>query len=205
MIQDTSAQDTIKQPSKVSKVKRPLILGVAALLVSGLVWSSIGSDSVTTSIKRSDLRFATLERGTLIRDIPTTGKIVAANAPVLYSPEQGSVTLIAKPGDRVELGDVVATIESHKLTNSLKQQEAVLEGMKSSLERARLDARRQQLKAQQTLDMAKVDLEAADRESRRGDQLIKSKLISKIDFEKSKDDLHKAKLLFAHAGQEAHC
>ena len=111
MIQDTSAQDTIKQPSKVSKVKRPLILGIAALLVSGLVWSSIGSDSVATSIKRSELRFATLERGTLIRDIPTTGKIVAANAPVLYSPEQGSVTLIAKPGDRVELGDVVASIE----------------------------------------------------------------------------------------------
>ena len=203
MIQDTSGQDVIKQPSKINKFKRPALLGVAALLVSGLVWSSIGSDSVATSIKRSELRFATLERGTLVRDIPTTGKIVAANAPVLYSPDQGTVTLIAKPGDSVELGDVVATIESHKLTNSLKQQEALLEGMKSSLERARLDARKQQLKAQQTLDMAKVDLEAADRESRRGDQLIESKLISKIDYEKSKDDLHKAKLLFAHAGEEA--
>ena len=203
MIQDTSAQDVIKQPSKASKLKRPLMLGLAALLVSGLVWSSMDSDSIATSIKRSELRFATLERGTLVRDIPTTGKIVAANAPVLYSPEQGAVTLIAKPGDEVEQGEVVATIESHKLTNSLKQQQAVLEGMKSSLERARLEARRQQLKAQQTLDMAKVDLEAADRESRRGDQLIESKLISKIDFEKSKDDLHKAKLLFAHAGQEA--
>ncbi|QQX79359.1 HlyD family efflux transporter periplasmic adaptor subunit [Shewanella sp. KX20019] len=203
MIQDTSAQDTVKQPSKVNKVKRPAMLGIAALLVSGLVWSSMGSDSVATSIKRSELRFATLERGTLIRDIPTTGKIVAANAPVLYSPEQGSVTLLAKPGDRVEQGDIVASIESHKLTNNLKQQEALLEGMKSSLERARLDARRQQLKAQQTLDIAEVDLEAADRESRRGDQLIQSKLISKIDFEKSKDDLHKAKLMFAHAGQEA--
>ncbi|GIU05507.1 MULTISPECIES: efflux RND transporter periplasmic adaptor subunit [unclassified Shewanella] len=203
MIQDTSAQDVIKQPSTASKVKRPLMLGLAALLVSSLVWSSIDNDSIANSIKRSELRFATLERGTLIRDIPTTGKIVAANAPVLYSPEQGSVTLIAKPGDKVEQGQIVASIESHKLTNSLKQQQAVLEGMKSSLERARLDARRQQLKAQQTLDMAKVDLEAADRESRRGDQLIESKLISKIDFEKSKDDLHKAKLLFAHAGQEA--
>ncbi|MCL1146350.1 HlyD family efflux transporter periplasmic adaptor subunit [Shewanella marinintestina] len=203
MIQDTSGQDTIKQQSKASKFKRPAIFGIAALLVSGLVWSSMDSDSVATSIKRSELRFATLERGTLVRDIPTTGKIVAANAPVLYSPEQGSVTLIANPGDTVQQGDVVASIESHKLTNSLKQQQALLEGMKSSLERARLEARRQQLKAQQTLDMAKVDLEAADRESRRGDQLIESKLISKIDFEKSKDDLHKAKLLFAHAGQEA--
>ncbi|MEZ9593218.1 efflux RND transporter periplasmic adaptor subunit [Shewanella sp. 10N.261.52.F9] len=203
MIQDTSGQDTIKQQSKASKFKRPAMFGIAALLVSGLVWSSMDSDSVATSIKRSELRFATLERGTLVRDIPTTGKIVAANAPVLYSPEQGSVTLIANPGDTVQQGDVVASIESHKLTNSLKQQQALLEGMKSSLERARLEARRQQLKAQQTLDMAKVDLEAADRESRRGDQLIESKLISKIDFEKSKDDLHKAKLLFAHAGQEA--
>ena len=203
MIQDTSGQDTIKQQSNASKFKRPAIFGIAALLVSGLVWSSMDSDSVATSIKRSELRFATLERGTLVRDIPTTGKIVAANAPVLYSPEQGSVTLIANPGDTVQQGDVVASIESHKLTNSLKQQQALLEGMKSSLERARLEARRQQLKAQQTLDMAKVDLEAADRESRRGDQLIESKLISKIDFEKSKDDLHKAKLLFAHAGQEA--
>lgn len=203
MIQDTSAQDVIKQQNTASRLKRPLMFGLAALLVSGLIWSSMDSDSIANSIKRSELRFATLERGTLIRDIPTTGKIVAANAPVLYSPEQGSVSLIAKPGDTVEQGEVVATIESHKLTNSLKQQQAVLEGMKSSLERARLDARRQQLKAQQTLDMAKVDLEAADRESRRGDQLIESKLISKIDFEKSKDDLHKAKLLFAHAGQEA--
>ena len=203
MIQDTSGQDIIKQASVTSKLKLPAIFGIVALLVSGLVWSSMDSDSIATSIKRSELRFATLERGTLVRDIPTTGKIVAANAPVLYSPEQGSVTLIAKPGDTVKQGDIVASIESHKLTNNLKQQQALLEGMRSSLERARLDARRQQLKAQQTLDMAKVDLEAADRESRRGDQLIESKLISKIDFEKSKDDLHKAKLLFAHAGQEA--
>ncbi|MCL1060315.1 HlyD family efflux transporter periplasmic adaptor subunit [Shewanella gelidimarina] len=203
MIQDTSAQDTVKQPSKVNQFKRPAMLGIAALLVSGLVWSSIDSDSVATSIKRSELRFATLEQGTLTRDIATTGKIVAANAPILYSTDQGTVTLLANPGDRVELGDVVATIESHKLTNSLKQQEALLEGMQSSLERARLDARRQQLKAQQTLDIAKVDLEAADRESRRGDELIQNKLISKIDFEKSKDDLHKAKLLSAHAKQEA--
>jgi len=203
MIQDTSGQDTVIQASLTKKLKLPLMAGIAVLLVSGLVWSSVGGSQVSESISRSELRFATLEKGTLTRDIATTGKIVAANAPILYSNDQGTVTLMAKPGDRVEKGDVVATIESHKLTNSLKQQEALLEGMKSALERARLDARRQQLKAQQTIDMAKVDLAAADRESRRGDELIHNKLISKIDFEKGKDDLHKAKLLSAHAKQEA--
>lgn len=203
MIQDTSGQDTVIEASLTRKLKWPLLAGVAVLLVSGLVWSSVNGSEVSESISRSELRFATLERGTLTRDIATTGKIVAANAPTLYSSDQGTVTLLAKPGDRVEKGDVVATIESHKLTNSLKQQEALLEGMKSALERARLDARRQQLKAQQTIDMAKVDLAAADRESRRGDELILNKLISKIDFEKGKDDLYKAKLLSAHAKQEA--
>ena len=203
MIQDTSGQDTEIQPNMGKKLKWPLVAGAAVLLVSGLVWSSVGGSQISESIKRSELRFATLAQGTLTRDIATTGKIVAANAPILYSTDQGTVTLLAKPGDRVELGDVVATIESHKLTNSLKQQEALLEGMLSALERARLDARREQLKALQTLDMAKVDLEAADRESRRGDELIQNKLISKIDFEKGKDDLHKAKLLSAHAKQDA--
>ncbi|MCE9789702.1 efflux RND transporter periplasmic adaptor subunit [Shewanella chilikensis] len=203
MIKDTSGQDKQVAPSLARRLKWPATLGAAVLLLSGLVWASVSGSGVSESIDRSELRFATLERGTLTRDIATTGKIVAANAPILYSPEGGTVTLIANPGDRVEPGQVVATIESHSLTNSLKQQQALLDGMKSALERAKLDARRNQLKANQTLDMAKVDLEAADRESRRGDQLIETSLISKIDYEKSKDELHKAKLQYAHAQQEA--
>ncbi|MEL4408506.1 efflux RND transporter periplasmic adaptor subunit [Shewanella algae] len=203
MIKDTSGQDKQVAPSLARRLKWPATLGAAVLLLSGLVWASVSGSGVSESIDRSELRFATLERGTLTRDIATTGKIVAANAPILYSPEGGTVTLIANPGDRVEQGQVVATIESHSLTNSLKQQQALLDGMKSALERAKLDARRNQLKANQTLDMAKVDLEAADRESRRGDQLIETSLISKIDYEKSKDELHKAKLQYAHAQQEA--
>ncbi|WP_412500858.1 efflux RND transporter periplasmic adaptor subunit [Shewanella chilikensis] len=203
MIKDTSGQDKQVAPGLARRLKWPATLGAAVLLLSGLVWASVSGSGVSESIDRSELRFATLERGTLTRDIATTGKIVAANAPILYSPEGGTVTLIANPGDRVEQGQVVATIESHSLTNSLKQQQALFDGMKSALERAKLDARRNQLKANQTLDMAKVDLEAADRESRRGDQLIETSLISKIDYEKSKDELHKAKLQYAHAQQEA--
>ncbi len=202
MIQDTSGQDTAVQPSMGKKLKWPLAAAAVALVVLGLIGSSVGSSQISESIRRGDLRFATLEQGTLTRDIATTGKIVAANAPILYSTDQGTVTLLAKPGDRVELGDVVATIESHKLTNNLKQQEALLEGLQSAMERARLNARREQLKALQILDIAKVDLESAARESRRGDELIKSKLISQIDFEKGKDDLHKARLLSAHAKQD---
>ena len=199
MIKDTSGQDKVIQPKVTSKLKMPLVIGTLGLLMSALVWASLGHDNNIRSIDATDLRLATLTRGTLVRDIATTGKIVAANAPVLYSTEQGVVTMLSQPGDIVELGQVVAQIESPKLQNSYEQQQSLYGAMESNLERAKLDARREQLRVSQVLDMAKVDLEAADRESRRGDQLIESRLISRIDFEKGKDDLHKAKLLHQHA------
>ncbi|MCU8023965.1 MULTISPECIES: efflux RND transporter periplasmic adaptor subunit [unclassified Shewanella] len=202
MIKDTSGQDTVLVPSTSKRLKLPLIIGGCALLVSALVWASLGSDSVSKSLSRSDITTAKLFVGTLTRDVATTGKIVAANAPILYSTEEGTVTLLSNPGDTVNKGDVVAKLDSPRLTNQLEQAKSLLAGMESALERAKLDARRDQLQAYQTLDIATVDLEAADRESRRGEELIQSQLIGQIDYEKGKDDLHKAKLKFKHAEQE---
>ncbi|EGM71616.1 efflux RND transporter periplasmic adaptor subunit [Shewanella sp. HN-41] len=202
MIKDTSGQDTLLVPSTTKRLKLPMIIAGCTLLVSALVWASFGTDSVSKSLSRSDITTATLYMGTLTRDVATTGKIVAANAPILYSTEEGTVTLLSNPGDTVNKGDVVAKLDSPRLTNQLEQAKSVLAGMESALERAKLDARRDQLQAYQTLDMATVDLEAADRESRRGELLIQSQLIGQIDYEKGKDDLHKAKLKFAHAQQE---
>ncbi|WP_198782479.1 efflux RND transporter periplasmic adaptor subunit [Shewanella putrefaciens] len=202
MIKDTSGQDTLLVPSTTKRLKSPMIIAGCTLLVSALVWASFGTDNVSKSLNRRDITTATLYVGTLTRDVATTGKIVAANAPILYSTEEGTVTLLSNPGDTVNKGDVVAKLDSPRLSNQLEQAKSVLASMESALERAKLDARRDQLQAYQTLDMATVDLEAADRESRRGELLIQSQLIGQIDYEKGKDDLHKAKLKFAHAQQE---
>jgi len=202
MIKDTSGQDTLLVPSTTKRLKTPMIIAGCTLLVSALVWASFGTDNVSKSLSRSDITTATLYVGTLTRDVATTGKIVAANAPILYSTEEGTVTLLSNPGDTVNKGDVVAKLDSPRLSNQLEQAKSVLASMESALERAKLDARRDQLQAYQTLDMATVDLEAADRESRRGELLIQNQLIGQIDYEKGKDDLHKAKLKFAHAQQE---
>lgn len=202
MIKDTSGQDIILVPSTTKRLKSPMIIAGCTLVLSALVWASLGTDSVSKSLSRSEITTATLYMGTLTRDVATTGKIVAANAPILYSTEEGTVTLLSNPGDTVNKGDVVAKLDSPRLSNQLEQAKSVLASMESALERAKLDARRDQLQAYQTLDMAKVDLEAADRESRRGELLIQSHLIGQIDYEKGKDDLHKAKLKFTHAQQE---
>ncbi|MBM7071799.1 efflux RND transporter periplasmic adaptor subunit [Shewanella sp. 202IG2-18] len=203
MIKDTSAQDVKVQPGNAAKHKKLVMFAVIALAIGSAAWFTFSGESASKSVNKSDLRLSTVTRGTLIRDIAATGKIVAANAPVLYSTEEGIVTLEKKPGDSVSKGEILAIIRSPNLQSRLQQQQALLAGMQSELERAKLDARRDQLTANRSLDMAKVELSAADRESRRSDLLIEDNLISKIDFEKSKDDLEKAKLSHAHAEKEA--
>ena len=201
MIKDTSGQDQIvKQKPKLLK---PALLLVGVL--SAVTWTGfamINSDPAYMSVEKAQLQIAQVKQGDLVRDISATGKIVAANAPKAYSPEQGFVTLKVKAGDTVELGQVIAEVDSPELNNSLKQQESELARLQGELARSELEARRQTLALNKTLDMAQVELSAAERENRRAKLSIEKSLISQIDLEKAVDDLAKAKLTFKHAQQE---
>ncbi|MCL2919051.1 efflux RND transporter periplasmic adaptor subunit [Shewanella litorisediminis] len=201
MIRDTSGQDRIMAPNKYRRIG--WIAGSVALFAIAAAWA-MGNSGISAghSVKRSEMVTATITRGTLVRDIVSNGKIVAANAPVMYASAEGMVTLLAKPGDTVSRGQILATIDSPLLTNALAQEQARLAGLEGEVERATLSARREQLSARQVLDTARVELDAAERESRRGDLLIAKELISRIDFEKVKDDYKKAQLRFDHAEQE---
>ena len=84
----------------------------------------------------------------------------------------------------------------------MKQQESELARLQGELARNELEARRQTLTLNKTLDLAQVELSAAERENRRAKLSIEKSLISQIDLEKAVDDLAKAKLTFKHAQQE---
>lgn len=77
-----------------------------------------------------------------------------------------------------------------------------MERLKGELARQELDARSQTLQLTKLLDIAQVDLEAAQRENRRAHASMKSNLISQIDFEKAVDDLARAELTHKHAKEE---
>lgn len=201
MIKDTRSQDTVIVQSK-SKTKR---YGLAALLVisaSGLAWAGLNTAPSELSVDSNRVQLAKVERGNLTRDVSATGRIVAANAPQVYSPEQGYVDLLVQPGDKVTKDQVIAKVASPELNNNLKQQESVLQRLRGELERQKLDARRKSLSLTKTLDLAQVELTAAERENRRAELSIKKSLISQIDLEAAVDNLSRAQLSFAHAKQE---
>ncbi len=205
MIQDTSAQD-ISVAAKSPWIKRAkwALAGIAVISTLAVAYPNYQKwQQNELSVVGSTLRLAKVTRGTFIRDISASGKIVAAHAPAVYSTVSGSIDLLVQPGDEVELDQLVARLSSPQLSNQLKQQQASLQGLSIGLERQKLNVRSDQLKLQQTLDMAKVSLVAAKREQRRASSSIKSQLISQIDFEKALDDLARAELEFNHASKEA--
>lgn len=201
MIKDTSAQDV--SVIKRRQYKKPIIIAIALMaLVALCVKAFMGNEQGTLSVERNALHIAPVSVKTLTRDVSASGKIVAANAPKVYSPERGYVDLKVKAGDKVNKDAVIAIVDSPELTNELKQQQSVLARLDGELQRKHLEARRQKLSLTKALDLAQVELNAADRENRRAKLSIEKSLISQIDLEKAVDDLARAKLSYKHAEQE---
>jgi len=201
MIKDTSGTD-VEVEGRSSKKRNMLIAVVIALAIAVSAYYYTSAPSANRSIDRASVQIATLEVGDLVRDVLSTGRIVAANAPQLYSPEQGFVNLQVVAGDLVRIGQLVASVDSPELQNQLQQQRSEMERLQGELARQELDARRQTLQLTKLLDLSEVDLQAAQREERRAQSSIVNNLISQIDLEKAVDDLARAKLTFKHAKEE---
>lgn len=204
MIQGTEQQDNMIQRQPGTVLRRFLPATVISLLLVVLavpVFRSIG-ESASLVLPRTQMQFATVQRGDLVRDIAVQGRIVAANAPTLYSQETGQVQLFKQPGEAVTFGDILATITSPALQNDLQQQQAVLESMRSEAERAALTAREQQLDMEQIMNTAQVNLQAAKRELQRAQQSITLGVIRQLDFDIAKDNLSRAELEFDHASRK---
>tara|TARA_R110002126_G_scaffold15185_20_gene62597 strand:- start:8870 stop:10138 length:1269 start_codon:yes stop_codon:yes gene_type:complete len=201
MIQGTEQQDKIMQRPAKRHVRRVVVISIIITIFVLLTVTLVNSmaDGASVVVARNQLQFATVQRGDLVRDIAVQGRIVAANAPTLYSQETGQVQLFKQPGEAVMLGDIVATITSPALQNDLQQQQAVLSGLTSEAERAVLSAREQQLDIEQVMNTAQVNLLAARRELQRATQSIEMGVIRALDFDIAKDNLTKAELEFDHA------
>ncbi len=201
MIKDTSATDTAVE-TQSNKKRNIVILVVASLIVAFAANAFLRAPSASRSIDRASVQLARVEIGDLVRDIISNGRIVAANAPQIYSPEQGFVKLNVKAGDEVTIGQIVAILDSPELDNQLKQQISEMDRLRGELARQELDSRSQNLQLTKQLDLAQVDLEAAQRENRRAHASMENNLISQIDFEKAVDDLARAELTQKHAKEE---
>ena len=205
-IKDTSEQDS-RIEIKTSPKKRWAIITLASVVVVSLIWQVAPAASrwskAQQSISLERVRLATITQGDFTRDISVLGRVVAAVSPTVYSPADGTITLLIEAGHEVKQGQVIAKLESPELNSQLFQQQASLESLQSSFERQNIQAKKQRLIDQKAVDLANVKLITADREKRRADLGYEKSAISQIDYEKAQDELEQANLQHKHAIQDA--
>ena len=105
MIPDAATMDRpINRRRWTRRTIARIIGGVAALaaciaLISPVARRWAGAERVADA---SRLRVAQVTEGDLERDVAVHGRVMAALRPTLYSPSQGIVTLLVRPGDEVK-------------------------------------------------------------------------------------------------------
>lgn len=204
MIRDTSAQDkVVKKSSPRFKSLIWLAAGIIAVTVFAVAAypNFVSLYSAQMQVDARQLRFDTVQRGSLSRDVSVQGRVVAAISPTFYALADGTVSLHVKAGDQIEKGQLLAKIDSPTLNNQLAQEESVLATLQLEIGRQKIDTKARVLVLNQQLELAKVDHEAAEREMQRAQLSEKDNLISKVEYEQVEVALKKAVLTAAHALQ----
>lgn len=204
-IRDTSATDrVVERPQR--KWLWPAVGGgvlILALLVVVAAPSVLRWSSADASISAERLRFATVTRGSFVRDIAVPGRVVAAASPTLYAPAAGTVTFEVAPGDRVESGQLLATLDSPEAQSELSRETSTLSRVEVELDRQRIQTNQELLRARQTIDLANVTVEAAERELERMRVSMEHGVIRRLEYDQAQDALRIAQLQHAHAVEDA--
>jgi len=203
MIEGTQGQDEVIAPA-ARKLNWRLLLAAGVVLAAGVfAWPTLGLWSAgIPSIDSETIKFSPVTRGDLVRDIAVSGKLVAANAPQIYSPEPGTVTLLVKPGDSVNREQAIATIDSPELTAQLRQAQSELDKLTITANHGELAIKEAQLDLQRELDSARLNLAAAQREKERTDLSYQKQVISEQTWAKSQDELLAAQVHYQHASRK---
>ena len=202
-IRDTSATDVSIEPSSRWTRKRIILIAAAVVVLLAAVVTIRAWLTTGVGVSRERVRIAEVTRGPFIRDVAAQGTVIAADSPTLYAQAAGTVTFIARAGDRVKKGQVLGTLDSPTLVNEHQQEKAALDGLNVALDRQEIEDRRQALKDREGTDEAAVQIHAADREFKRAEAAHKEGIIPERDYAKAKDDVDSARLAYEHAAADA--
>ena len=180
-----------------------LTLAAGALPLALLAWAVHGWLATATVLAHERLRLAEVKRGHFVRDVAADGTVVAAVNPTLFAIAPGTVSYLARAGDAIRQGQILATLDSPELESELKREQATLDSLDAALGRQQLEIRREMLTSKQQADLAQVAIEAAQRELKRSQWAWDQRVISERDYQRAIDDVSTARLNFEHARDTA--
>ncbi len=205
MIRDSSTMDRPVDTSPRLRRRWLLVAIAAALLLAGVLvvpgvtrWLS-----AERTVDAASLRYGTVTRGDLVRDVAVEGSVVAAFRPTLTSPARGVARVEVQPGQVVARDQVLVRVESPEVDSRLEQERSALLSAQSDLERARIEARQDRLRREQDAALLGVQLDAARRALDRAERTREMGILNEVDYEKAQDDAKVASMRLDSARQES--
>ncbi|HEX8254370.1 MAG TPA: efflux RND transporter periplasmic adaptor subunit [Thermoanaerobaculia bacterium] len=203
MIHNTSSMDRPVVAQRNPRTIALIAAGIVLLVILAFLFPAISRwFRAEKSIDATNLRYATVTRGDLLRDLSVQGRVVAALSPTLFSPGQGIVSLRVKAGANVKQGDILATIDSKELQSALDQAQSQLLSGRAELERQKIVTRQTQMRSGQQVQLLTLRVAAAKRQLDRVETTFKEGLSNKADYETAQDNVRIAQMELEQAKSE---
>lgn len=200
MIRDTSATDRPLERAGTPFWRKPATLAACAvLLLAGLVWLIGPTLIAERTLPRERVRIGEVRRGTLVRDVSSQGRVVAARSPSLYTSAPGIVRFAVEPGAEVRKGELLASVDSPELESELKREQSALARIDAEHARQAITNRRTLLEKRRAIDAARIAEMAASRELERTERAFKLGALPEVDFKRAQDSLESARITLATA------
>jgi HlyD family secretion protein len=197
-IRNTAGQDVSIGPEHLRQKKRRQLLAAAVgalVVIASSIFVIDSFSSSNTVARRSDLRIATVRKGTFLRDVNAEGTVIAANSPTLVASASGNVVFHVVAGDKVVKGQKLLEVTSPELEYELAREQAMLSNLKYQSDLLAAEVRQQLMQSQQAIDQAAVRFKAAEREFKRIEQAVDSRVLPMRDFDRARDEFDEGQLL----------
>ncbi len=117
-----------KRKKPIISFKRLLLTAVSIVLLT-FIWLKINAFSSETSVAYDELIIATVEKGSLIREIRAPGTLVPVELHYLSATSSGRVKqIMLEASDPVEVGTVIMKLDNPELSQAVDAAKFEVEG-----------------------------------------------------------------------------
>jgi HlyD family secretion protein len=171
-------------PKKIAMIAVP---GFFVLLV--LYTIILGNHDTKLNVQTDRLIISTVEHSEFLEFIPVTGTVIPIRTVYIDAPEGGRVeTIFVEAGAMVQEGDKILQLDNTNLLLDISRQQSSMLDQRNSLRNTQLQMEKQKLELSNKLADLDYQINRTRRIYEQNETFLENKIISRQEYEESKDD-----------------
>jgi len=171
-----------KKNPKTKFLRRAIYVSVAVIAVTAVTVGLARLKPANRSVSRGSLLIASVERGTMQREVRGSGTLVPESVRVITATSDGVVErLLAERGGIVRADTILVELVNPELQNAVQEAEWQLRSAEAELARLKVEAQSAVLERQASVARIKSEYQQAKLQADRNAELARSGLVSDVN------------------------